>query len=122
MKIKEFLKHYDEANTALKQLNLKEIDRVKSLIFGYLFALIIVLAPIIILAHMFIYSFYFGYIVFAIGIFCMLFFSLGEILHHKLLIHYSNKDNLSLKALHIIDSLFYFLMCMLCSLVIVLLF
>ena len=122
MKIKEFFQLYDEANATLKELNLKTIEKFKSFIFGYLFALILVLAPIIFLSHMFIYSFYFEWIVFGIGLFCILFFSLGEIIHHKLLLHYSGKENLSLKEIHIVDTLFYFLMCMICCLVIVLLF
>ena len=57
MKIKEFFQIYDESNTMLKDLNLKTSEKIKSFIFGYLFALTIVLAPIIILSHMFIYSF-----------------------------------------------------------------
>lgn len=122
MKFKEFFQRYDEASTALKELDLNKFTKVKAFIFGYLIALIIVLAPIIILGHMYIYSFYFGYIVFIIGLFCVLFFSLGEILHHKLLVHYSGHEKLSLVPLHIMDTLFYLIICMLCSLVVVLLF
>ena len=119
---KKFFQKYDESNNLLKTLEVSKLNKIKSFVFGYLFSLIIVLAPIIILAHSFIYSFYLELIVLLLGVMVIIFASLGEIFYHKLLLHYANVENKSMKELHILDSILYTLICLICCIVIIILF
>lgn len=123
MKIKDILINYDDNNKYLEELNASKENRIKSFIFGYFIALMIVLSPIIICAHFFIYKFYFELIIFIISLLFVTFLTLGEIIHHKFLVYFSNvTEKRSLKLTYIIDTLMYLLICLIFFVVIVILF
>ena len=123
MKIKQLLIEYDDNNKYLADLNLDKFTKIKAWIFGYLLALMIVFSPIIITSHCFIYNFYFELIVLVLALLIVLFLSLGEIFYHKLLIYFSKTElKKSLKITHIFDILMYLLICLICYVVILLLF
>lgn len=123
MKIKEFIKKYNKTNDYILNLEVSKTNRIKSLCFGYLIALLIVMTPIIISAHFFIYSFYHNLVIAVIALFVLIFICLGEYINHKLLIHFSKKEDIpSLKPIYIVDFTLYLIMCIALYLIILLLF
>lgn len=123
MKINDLMIKYDDNDKYLKELNISKSDKIKSLFFGYLLSLMILFSPIVITSHFFIYKFYFEIIVLVISLLVVLFLLLGEIFHHKFLIYFSKtteKRNLAIN--YLINSLMYLLICLICYIVIILLF
>ena len=111
MKIKEIIEELQYQNEYVAGLNVTKNENMKGLILGYLIALLIVLAPVIVTAHFFIYSFYYDLVLALILILGTIFLSLGEIFHHKFLKIYSkDKRNQSLVLKHIVDTFVYLLM------------
>ncbi len=122
-KIKNLLKINEEDNLFLANIEISKNDRNKSIVFGYLLSLMIIFSPILITAHFFIYHFYHNLIIIIMSLLIWLFFTLGEIFYHKFLVYYSkNEEKRNLKITHIIDSLVYLVMCLVCSLIIIFLF
>ena len=122
MKIKELFKKYDENSNLLANLDITKTDKTKSFIFGYLLSLLIVLLPIVITAHFFIYSFYYELVVLIITLIIVGFLTLGEIFHHNLLLYFSGNESVSLKVTYLLDTIMYLFMCMISYIVIILLF
>ena len=111
MQIKQIIEEYKYQSEYVMSLNVTKEENVKALGLGYVFALLIVLIPVIIIAQFFAYPEYFNLVLAVLLVFATIFLSLGEIIHHKLLKKYSNdKRKTSLFLKHIIDSLVYLLM------------
>jgi hypothetical protein len=111
MKIKEIIEEYKYQSEYINNLNVTKSENVKALSLGYIIALLIVLAPVIITAHFFIYSFYYNLVLAILLVLATAFLSLGEIFHHKILKQYSkDKRTVSLIIKHIIDTVAYLLM------------
>lgn len=116
----KFMKINEENNIYLANLEVDKKDRIKSIVFGYFLALMIVFTPILITAHFFIYNFYYELIVVIITLLLWLLFTLGEVFYHKFLVYFSkNEEKRDLKVTHIMDSLIYLLMCLACSFVVI---
>ena len=121
MKIKDIIEEYKYQTDYVTNLNVTKNENVKALSLGYIISLLIVLAPVIITAHFFIYSFYYNLVLAILLLIATVFLSLGEVFHHKFLKQYSkDKRNVSLVIKHIIDTVAYLLMFS-CSYVLVLL-
>ena len=111
MQIKKIYEEYKYQSEYVISLNVTKEENVKALGLGYVFALLIVLIPVIITAQFFTYSEYYNLVLAILLVFATIFLSLGEIIHHKLLKKYSNdKRNTSLILKHVIDTLVYLLM------------
>lgn len=122
MKIKEILTTYDDNSSKLKELNIKTIDVIKSIILGYGLGLLIVISPIIILYNMFIYEQFQTLLIFLITLFCWVFFLLSDIFYHKMLTIFEPKvKEISFKYNHIVNAVIYFVMCMIAFIFIILL-
>lgn len=122
MKIKELFIKYDDNNNFLNNLEIDKPEKIKAFLFGYLFALLIVLTPVILTAHFFIYSFYFDLVALILTLIIALFLSLGEIFNHKLLLYFSKCGPTSLKLTHLFDTFMYVVMCLISYVIIILLF
>ena len=111
MKISKIIEIYKENDNYLNSLQLSKIERVKSILFGYLIPLIILLGPAIIVAHFFIYSFYFDLIVAILLFIFLTFISLGEIFTDKFSIYFSKfEGNKNLYITYIIHTIVYFIL------------
>ena len=111
MQIKEIIEEYKYQSEYVISLNVTKEENIKALSLGYVFALLIVLIPVIVTTQFFAYSEYFNLVLAVLLVFATIFLSLGEIIHHKLLKKYSNdKRKTSLVLKHTIDSLVYLLM------------
>ena len=122
MKIKEILTTYDDNSSKLKELNIKTIDVIKSIILGYGLGLLIVISPIIILYNMFIYEQFQTLLIFLITLFCWVFFLLSDIFYHKMLTIFEPKvKEIPFKYNHIVNAVIYFVMCMIAFIFIILL-
>ena len=122
MKIKEILTTYDDNSSKLKELNIKTIDTIKSIILGYGLGLLIVISPIIILYNMFIYEQFQTLLIFLITLFCWVFFLLSDIFYHKMLTIFEPKvKEIPFKYNHIVNAVIYFVMCMIAFIFIILL-
>ena len=111
MQIKKIYEEYKYQSEYVMSLNVTKEENVKALALGYVFALLIVLIPVIITAQFFTYSEYYYLVLAILLVFATIFLSLGEIIHHKLLKKYSNdKRNSSLILKHAIDTFVYLLM------------
>ena len=111
MQIKKIYEEYKYQSEYVISLNVTKEENVKALGLGYVFALLIVLIPVIITAQFFTYSEYYYLVLAILLVFATIFLSLGEIIHHNLLKKYSNdKRNSSLILKHAIDTFVYLLM------------
>lgn len=122
MNIKNLLIKYEENDKFLNSLEISKKDKIKSLILGYLLSLLIILSPIIITAHFFIYSFYFDLVVLVLALLIVLFLVLGEIFSSKLMLYFSGKEKISLKITYLVNGFIYLIMCMISYGIIILLF
>lgn len=122
MAIKDIFHKYDENSKYLSELNISKKNKIKSFIFGYLIALIIMLSPIIFTAHFFIYSFYYKLVLTVIVIEFISILLLGEIFYHRLLMYFSEDEKKNLILTHVLNGFIYYGLSLICLLLVILIF
>ena len=112
---------YDENSSYIKELNICKTDVFKSVLMGYGLGLLIVISPILILYNCFIYTQITKLLVFAVVMFVWLFFTISDIFYHKALCLYDERvKERTLKCNYLLNSVLYFVMCMIGYLVVLL--
>lgn len=121
MIIKKIFNKYSENYDRIKEIEIEKTDKIKSNLLGYLLSLVIIISPVIITAHFFIYAQYFSLCVFLISMFLATFFMLGELFAYKFLIYFCpNVKEISLKINIFVNSIGYYLLCLIAFVVIML--
>lgn len=111
MKIKEYLNKYNSIIDTIRSFNIKTVDKIKSLIFGYGISLIIFISPIIILFHCFIYTNIIYLIVILLMLLFVGYFYLSNLLYYKFLSYYCNEINKDdLKYINVVNIFIYLIM------------
>lgn len=122
MNFKDLMVKYSENTEFINNLNLRKIKKIGIFLLAYLVSIILFFAPVVFIYHFMMYKFYQNLILLIICLLFVGFFIVGEIIYHRLLLHFSNSEKRSFKINHIINLLVYLIFCLIGYLVIILIF
>ena len=122
MKFKDILTKYSDNNQFLNNLEIKRLKRIGIFIFAYLISFLLFFSPVVVTYQFMMYRFYEKLVLLALCLLFVGFFTVGEILYHRLLIHFSNSEKRSFASNHIINSIIYLVFCLIAYLIIVFIF
>jgi hypothetical protein len=113
MKIGSYLENYEENQSKLKELNISKKFKILSFVLGYGLGLLIVMSPVIIISHLFIFSQYKILWTLLILLFVALFLAISDIFYHKFLGYFCpSVKEISLKINFILNSIIYLIICL----------
>lgn len=113
MKIKTYIDKYESNSLRLKELIIKKEHRVKAMLMGYGLGLLIIISPAILVYNLTLYASYQTLLIFASSMLGFIFLTISDIFYHYFLGYYCpSVKEISLKINHIINTILYFIICM----------